>query len=728
MPRPPREPRKAASTAPKKKIKVSKSLLYILIAVAASVYIGGIITQITAPSITNDNWTYVKPPVSFNIITCVSEALSTARGVKMTFLAAGAIAFAFFVIKTFAGNNKNLHDERNFNKSDRGTYGTSGWMDENEIEDNLDLKPIEETTGTILGELNGRVVSLPLTSRLNKHIAIYGASGTGKSRCFVRSQIMQCVARNESVIVTDPKGELYADTAQFMKNNGYNVKVFNLVDPTFSDSWNCLKEVMVDEDQVELMAQTFADVVIKNTMEGGKGDHFWDNAEMGLLKALILYVILDKGRSDESKNIGAVYEMLIGNSEAELNACFDKLNPNHPARKPWNIFKQSSDSVRGNVIVGLGSRIQVFQSPNIMKITAFDEIDLEAPAKEKCGYFVIMSDQNSTLDFLSSLFFSFLFIRLVKYADVYGKGGKCDVPVNFILDEFPNIGQIPDFTKKLSTIRSRDLRVAVIFQNVAQLQNRYPNGLWEEIIGNCDTQLFLGCTDQMTAKFISERTGEMTVEVNSSSTRRDALSVIQFQPQYNETSSIGKRVVLTPDEVMRLPSNNALIILRGQKVLKVNKYDFSKHPTSNQFVYSPIRDHVPNWRKAALPDGQIPPAAKPSANPLAAMVDLSKASEPDDDIMPPDAVTAQPVPESQDRTPVQKTAPIPIRINDQNKGGTPRHQQPYSAVAYNNSRKTQQEIIQEEISSHKSSSLYANAAVVAVPEGSNKSSEVPLDF
>lgn len=342
------------------------------------------------------------------------------------------------------------------------------------------------------------------------------------------------------------------------------------------------------------MAQTFCDVVIKNT-SGPKADHFWDNAEMSLLKALCLYVVTSEMQPEE-KNIGTVYELLTNNDDNTLTEMFDNLPLGHSALPSWNIYKKAGDNVRGNIIIGLGSRLQVFQADVIKRITQYDEIDIELPAKKKCAYFVIMSDQDSTLNFLSSLFFSFLFIRLVRYADVHGVGGKCDVPVNFILDEFPNIGQIPDFTKKLSTIRSRDLRVAVIFQNLAQLENRYPDGLWEEIVGNCDTQLFLGCTDQKTAEFISSRTGEITIEVASTAVQRKSMAVVDYIPQYRETSSVGKRFLLTPDEVLRLDNRQALIILRGQKVLKANKFDYSKHPNSTKFVTSLIKDHTPTWR------------------------------------------------------------------------------------------------------------------------------------
>lgn len=566
-------------------------------------YLAGILAQLINPQIggviTEVDWAgnpIVKSQLVFNPLKCLIYAFSTKEGFQM-FGVIGVAVFAVTIFAIFGKDGKDREDERNFNVSKNGTYGTSGWMTEQELKLILEIKSIDDTTGTILGihPKTGKIVSLPVNAKINKHTAIYGASGTGKSRCFVRPQILQCVARGESIIITDPKGEIYADTSEFMRKRGYDVKMFNLVDPTYSDSWNCLAEVTTNPDSIELMAQTFVEVIIKNT-SGQKGDHFWDNAEMNLLKALSLYIAMDESREPNQRNIGAAYEMLTNNDEKKLNAMFDRLPIGHPARAPYSIYKQAGDSVRGNVIIGLGARLQVFQSEIIRRITTYNEIDLEGPAKRKSAYFVIMSDQDSTLDFLSSLFFSFLFIRLVRYADVKGKDGKCDIPVNFILDEFPNIGSIPDFTKKLSTIRSRDLRVAVIFQNIAQLQNRYPDGLWEEIVGNCDTQLFLGCTDQMTAKFISERTGEMTIEVNSEALQKQSISLVQDIPQYRETKSVGKRYVLTPDEVMRLPDSNCLVILRGQKVVKLNKFDFLNHPGAANFEHSYVRDYVPQWR------------------------------------------------------------------------------------------------------------------------------------
>ena len=224
------------------------------------------------------------------------------------------------------------------------------------------------------------------------------------------NMILQSVARRSSLIICDPKSELYEKSSEYLRDQGYTVKVFNLVTPAASDSWNCLSEI---EGQ-ELMAQLFCDVIIKNT-GSGRGDHFWDNAELNLLKALVLYV--EQGYPEGKRTIGEVYQLLSMSSEKELNALFDVLPVTHPAKAPYSIFKQSSESVRGGVIIGLGSRLQVFQNQDIRNITVYDEIDLELPGKQPCAYFCITSDQDSTFDFLSSLFLSFIFIKLVRFAD-----------------------------------------------------------------------------------------------------------------------------------------------------------------------------------------------------------------------------------------------------------------------------------------------------------------------
>ena len=531
-----------------------------------------------------------------------------------------------FIVMRMGWGNKGTYDkERNLTYSDKGTYGTSGFMDDVEMLQVLELvSDITKSRGVILGLLYGKAVCLPENTRMNRNVAVFGASGSMKSRAYARNVVFQCVARGESLIITDPKSELYGDLCNYLIANGYIVRVFNLINPENSDSWNCLAEI---EGQ-EIMAQLFSDVIIKNT-GSTKGDHFWDNAEMNLLKALVLYV--DQGFPPEGKNIGQVYKLLTLNSEKELNSLFDMLPITHPAKAPYNIFKQASDTVRSGVIIGLGTRLQVFQNKLIRQITSYNEISLTQPGKEKCAYFCNTSDQDSTFDFLSSLFMSFVFIKLVRYADKYGNSGKLPVPVHILADELANGGcTIADLTKKISTIRSRHLSISCIFQNLPQMQNRYPDNQWQEIIGNCDTQLFLGCTDEMTAEFISNRSGDVSIVVSTEAKQLNTWRVSDYTPEYRETHSIGKRKLMTPDEVLRLPLDQALIILRGQKVLKVGKYDYTLHPESKKLSLCRASDHVPQWRK--LPASEEPDFTnlmKPKAKPKKPKAPKKSAPAPD---------------------------------------------------------------------------------------------------
>lgn len=567
-------------------------------------YAGGYVTQFinnyqvwtSSGGIPGDGTSPALPSGSFS--SCLLALTIFPYSLWGIFLCLGAFGTLIFMIMRMGFGDKGTFDEeRNFTYSDKGTYGTSGFMTDEEMHQVLELVgDISKNKGVILGKLNGKAVCLPENTRMNRNVAVFGASGSMKSRAYARNVVFQCVKRGESLIITDPKSELYNDLCIYLQKNGYIVKVFNLINPENSDSWNCLAEI---EGQ-EIMAQLFCDVIIKNT-GAAKGDHFWDNAEMNLLKALVLYV--DQGFPPEGKNIGQAYKLLTLNSEKELNSLFDMLPITHPAKAPYNLFQQASDTVRSGVIIGLGTRLQVFQNKLIRQITSHDEINLTQPGREKCAYFCITSDQDSTFDFLSSLFMSFVFIKLVRYADKYGENGKLPVPVHILADELANGGcTIADLTKKISTIRSRQLSISCIFQNLPQMQNRYPQNQWQEIIGNCDTQLFLGCTDEMTAEFISKRSGEVSVAVSSKAKQLNTWRVSDYTPQYRETNSIGKRKLMTPDEVLRFPLDQALIILRGQKVLKVEKYDYTLHPESKKIISCRANDHVPGWRN--LPDAE----------------------------------------------------------------------------------------------------------------------------
>ena len=551
-----------------------------------------------------------------DFFTCLASVFHPPYGVYGVLICIGLLAILLLMVMRMGYSDTGEYDtDRNFIYSAKGTYGTSGWMSRKEMAGVLDLVPdLRKHKGVVLGMLDNKAVCIPENPHINGNLAVYGSSGSMKTRSFCMNRILQAAVRGESLIISDPKSELYEKSSEYLRDQGYCVKVFNLVNPENSDSWNCLSEV---EGQ-ELMAQLFVDVIIKNTINNGKGDHFWDSCEMNLLKALVLYV--DQSYAEQNRNIGEVYRLLTLSGESDLDSLFENLPPTHPAKAPYSLYKQASDTVRSGVIIGLGSRLQVFQSALIKKITTRDEIDLELPGQERCAYFLVTSDQDSTFDFLASLFLSFCFIKLVRYADKNCEGGKLPVPVHVLGEELTACGTIPDLSRRLSVIRSRNISMSCVFQNLAGLQNRYPLNLWQEILGNCDAQLFLGCTDELTAEFISSRTGLASVSVSSKSKQLGTWRISNYTPEYRETSGVGKRPVLTPDEVLRLPITQALVIIRGQKVLKVNKLDYSKHPESSKLRSCKASAHIPEWRRleqeqpkpsAAQPKPQAPAPKKP---------------------------------------------------------------------------------------------------------------------
>ena len=547
----------------------------------------------------------IKAP-DWNPIMCLAAAFSW-NGLKAILLIAGvggAIVLYFKIQDKMSGVE---HDPRGFTKSKDGTYGTAGWMTEKELKSVLEISSPEKASGMILGERKGQLICLPEDTRLNRHTAIFGASGTMKSRAIVRNALFSAIRRGESVLISDPKSEMYNDTSELFRKNGYEVKVLNLVDPLHGDSWNC----MADLNGNTMMAQVLTNVIIGNT-SSGKGDHFWDNGEANLLKALVLYVDLDESTPKEKKNLAQVYKMLTHQTETQLSATFDALNPAHPAKAPYNLFAQSSPTVKQGIILGLGTRLQVLQNQAVKQLVSFSDIDLTAPGKRKCAYYIILSDQETSMAFLSSLFFSFLFIQLTRFAD-NSPDGKCPVPVNLILDEFNNIGRIggapdgSDFCRALSVIRSRDIRVMLAVQSLGQLQNRYPNNLWAEIVGNCDIQLMLGCTDDVTAEYISERSGEMSIQVDSTMTVKKTVTVVQVIPQYREMQGHGRRKLLTPDEVLRLPHEEMLVIIRGQNMLKLNKFDYTKHPMAKELLKVSVMDYSPRTMYTSFPQTDYEP-------------------------------------------------------------------------------------------------------------------------
>ncbi|MBS7297661.1 MAG: type IV secretory system conjugative DNA transfer family protein [Eubacteriales bacterium] len=504
-------------------------------------------------------------------------------------------------------------DERNFFVSSEGTHGTSGWMTKDEQKKILLSDTADKLPTPILCKMKGNdsgngYLGLRTDSGLNKHILIYGATGAGKSRGFVKPYILKMVQMKnsgqnpQSMIIVDPKAELFEQYSEFLRDNGYVVKALNLLDMENSDGWNCIGETQGDVD----MVQSVAEIIIRNTSEDGQKADFWDKAEGNLLIALILYVqsmrdpITNELLPLHERSLGTIYKILSSESAKSLDMKFQRLPLDHPARGPYGIFKQAASNLWGNVFIGLGSRMNVFQNKLVDKITKYHEIDLELPGKEPCAYFCIISAQDTAYEFLSSLFFSMLFKKLSDYARKHGdERGRLPVEVNFVMDEFCNVGKLLDFKKTISVVRGYGINCQIVVQSIAQLSDRYPVKEWEEIVGNCDTQLVLGCNDMMTSEYISKRCGNVTIQLTNSMAPQTPLfsPITREVTGYRETKSNNQRPLMYPEEILQMDNKECLLLLRGQKPLKGLKIIPDELSSYKELKYTRVSEYVPGWHE-----------------------------------------------------------------------------------------------------------------------------------
>lgn len=345
----------------RKRLAVGLGGLFLL-----ALYTGGIFKQILTDA----------GNVSLNPFRCLLGAVFSLTGRKCTFLVLVLLlVFAGLILfRSGKGGLAGMDEERNFSYSSLGTYGTAGYMKDSERKAVLhEDRDMEKVDGIILGMdlKTGHVLSLPRDSRLNRNIAVCGSQGSMKSRAFARNMILQCVKRGESMFLTDPKSELYEDTAAYLKSQGYTVRQWNLINLDNSDAWDCLGEI----DDGSLI-DTFVDVVIRNTTD--KFDHFYDNTEMDLLKALCLYVFHEY--EEKGRTFAEAYKLLINQSLEALDGIFDNLPTTHPAKGPYRLFSKA-DKVKGNAVLGLGTRLQIMQNEKVQKITSYQEFDLTLPGK-----------------------------------------------------------------------------------------------------------------------------------------------------------------------------------------------------------------------------------------------------------------------------------------------------------------------------------------------------------
>ncbi|MDA8335031.1 MAG: type IV secretory system conjugative DNA transfer family protein [Peptococcaceae bacterium] len=419
------------------------------------------------------------------------------------------------------------------------------------------------------GATGGGVVRIPskLKVWMNKHVLVVGTPGSGKSRAYVRPNILSAVAEGISVLVTDPKGDIFECLGAWLRSKGYVVRVLNLVEMHLSNKWNPL-----DEIRQVLDADVFAEVVISSTETGAQksGDGFWNRAEQNLLKALVLYVCYDGGGRRRPGTVGEIYDLVASGDKAALDDRFKSLPRSHPAYGPYMISKMAGENMWGNIVIGLGTRLQTFQQEEVRRITGSTEIDLEEPGKSPCAYFMISPDTHGAFNFIPSLFFTFLFVRLVSLADSDKQSKRLKVSVRALLDEFANIVVIPEFEKKIATVRSRGIECHVIVQGLPQLVHKYGR-TWEEILSCCDTKLILGVKDNHTAEYVSRLIGRATVETQSESYGPDGDRRVT-------RGSIGRELMML-SEIANTRARTCLAFLPdGTPPARLRTVDYSEFP------------------------------------------------------------------------------------------------------------------------------------------------------
>ena len=436
-------------------------------------------------------------------------------------------------------------------------HGSSDWSKNGE-----QYQILSNKKGIILAEGN----YLPVDKRGNVNVLVVGGSGSGKSASYSIPNAYQLLG---SYVFTDPKGELYDRTAGYLKANGYEIKVLNLVRPQYSDGYNPLMHITSEID-VDVIANT---IVKGQKSEGSGSDPFWDDSAEMLLKALIYYLMAT--RPEEEQNLESCAELVraantSGGSNL-LTELISKLPYDHPARMNYKSIEIAPEKTYSSILSTLQSKLGKFDSKEIAELTSTDTINFEDIGNKKTAVYVISSDTHTAYDFLLTIFFSQMIQQLYNYAD--DNGGALKIPTYFILDEFANIGKIPDFDKKISTSRSRKISFSVILQNLDQLEAVYEKS-YETIIGNCDTHVFLGSNSYKTVEYFSKALGEKTIERDSVSINRDRQ---HFKTGQSTSDQVMARALMTPDELRRLDNDLCIIFEKGIKPVKANKFYYFKH-------------------------------------------------------------------------------------------------------------------------------------------------------
>ena len=411
--------------------------------------------------------------------------------------------------------------------------------------------------------------------RRNLNVLVVGGSGAGKTRFYAKPNLMQC---NTSFIVADPKGEMLRSIAPLLIENGYDIKVFNLIEPENSDGYNPFVYIRKDEDVIKLISNLIQNTTPKNASQN---DPFWEKSEIALDSALMLYLLHEAPPEEQTfemlmfliENAATVEDEDESGYQSPVDILFQGLEdekPEHIAVRQYKILKQASGKTAKSILISAAVRLAAFNLPEIAKMTSYDNLDIGTLGERKRAIFCVIPDNDNSFNYLVGMLYTQAFQALYFNAD-NNHGGELPIPVHIVMDEFANVALPDNFERILATMRSRRISVSIIIQNMAQLKALFKDS-WENITGNCDTLLYLGGNEQSTHEYISKMLGKETID-----TRTRGITKGQHGSSNTNYQNAG-RELLTLDEVRLLDNSNALIFIRGERPLIDKKFDILSHP------------------------------------------------------------------------------------------------------------------------------------------------------
>ena len=507
-----------------------------------------------------------------------------------------------FMIAYLLGIGIYLSSPKNYRRQQE--YGSARWANPNFVCKKYANK--EYSSNKIFSQ-NVRMGLDGKKHRRNLNTIVIGGSGAGKTRFYAKPNILQC---NTSFVVLDPKGEIIRSVGHLLEAKDYVIKVIDLIDMSKSLGYNPFHYIQNDKDILKLITN-----LIRNTTPKGSNtnDPFWEKSETALLEALMLY--LYHYAPEDEQNFTMVMEMLnyaeVKEDEEDYESPLDELfkrlealDSNSLALKQYKIYKQAAGKTAKSILISVGVRLAAFNLEELASLTRFDEMELEQIGERKTALFAIIPDNDSTFNFIVGMLYTQLFQMLYYQAD-YVHGGELPVPVHFLMDEFANVALPDEFDKLLSTMRSRQIFVSIILQNLAQIKALYKDS-WESIVGNCDELYYLGGNEQSTHKYISELLGKETLDTNTfgKSTGHSGSYSTNFQQTGRE--------LLTADEVRLLDNNDGLLFVRGERPIKDKKYNLLKHPNIKQtldggyppYTHGQTSHFIEDWQNILLTNNE----------------------------------------------------------------------------------------------------------------------------